>query len=186
MKRWVNASILALIPCSIFALFLPFANAEDQLQGGTIDISVPAVFTKGTDNKWRCYCNITIRNISEQNITLMWVGFNLVNITFVDETSEDLTALKGYNFTMDPSLLLKPGDKFSIDSTITDYGFEKEPTTIWIILSSSYLEFKTPLTVIIPIVPEFTSFLVLILLMIATSLETIAYARWLRRGNYLT
>lgn len=155
--------------CFVFLfLFQSKVHASDI----AIDASIPAVFRYDGDGKWRCYANITIQNISEENITLMWVSFNLINITFVDETSEDLSDLAGYNFT--DHLTLKPRDKFFLDAKITEFGFYKEPRIIWIRLGSSFLEATSPLIAVLPIVPEFPSFLILSLLMIATLLAVIA------------
>jgi hypothetical protein len=80
-----------------------------------IDVSTSAVFKRGEDTMWRCYANITIQNINSENITPIWVCINLVNITFVNETSQQLTKLAGYDFTCDPPLMLRPQDEFTLD-----------------------------------------------------------------------
>jgi len=161
----------SLIPCVLLCfvflfLLLPTVYAGDI----TIDVYIPAVFKYDEDGRWRCYANITIQNLSEENITLSWVCVSLINITFVDETSEELSDLAGYNFTV--NLKLKPGNKFILHMTATEFGFDKEPKIIWIRLESSYLEATKSVTMILPIIPEFSSILILLLFMMATLLAS--------------
>ena len=78
--------------------------------------SVTGSVREDEDDRWRCYANITITNNEEVNGTLSWVYVNALNITYVDETSEEL-GVSG-NYTM--NLLLQPGENLVLNWTITE------------------------------------------------------------------
>lgn len=150
-------------------LWLAFLFPSSRIVGDfTIDVSTDAVFKRDEDMMWRCYANITIQNIHSENITLIWVSINLINITFADETSQQLMKLAGYNFTYDPPLVLEPEGMFTLGMVATEFGFYEEPKLIWIRLSSSFFEAKSPLVIALPIVPEFQSTLILVMFIITT------------------
>ncbi len=157
----------------LLAFFFPNGLAADN----TVDISTLAVFKRDEDTLWRCYANITIQNNYSGNLTLMWTSVLFINVTFVDETFEQLTGVPGHNVTLNPPLVLKPKDKFVFSLVAIDSGFDKEPEIVWIYLFSSFFEASTPLGAVISLVPEFPSSLVLPLLMIATLVTVIVYRR---------
>ena len=157
----------------LLAFLFPSGLAADN----TIDISTSAVFTRDEDTLWRCYANITIQNNYDGSLTLMWVSILYINVTFVDETFEQLAGVPGHNVTLNPPLVLKTKDKFAFTLVATDSGFDKEPEIIWIYLASSFFEASNPLNAVISLVPEFPSSLVLPLFMITTLLTVIFYKR---------
>jgi hypothetical protein len=169
----MNKRLLFLAILLWLAFLFPSGLAADS----TVDISTLAVFKRDEDTMWRCYANITIQNNYSGNLTLMWTSVLYMNVTFVDETFEQLTGVAGHNITLDPPLVLKPKDKFVFGIVATDSGFVREPRIIWIYLSSSFFEAMSPLDAVLSLVPEFPSLLVLPLLMIATLLTIIVYRR---------
>ncbi len=157
----------------LLAFLFPSGFAADN----TVDISTSAFFTRDEDTLWRCYANITIQNNYNGNLTLMWVSILYINVTFVDETFEQLAGVPGHNVTLNPPLVLKPKDKFAFTLVATDSGLDKEPEMIWIYLISSFFEASNSLNTVISLVPEFPSSLVLPLLVITTLLAVLFYRR---------
>ena len=135
-------------------------------------VSVTGVFRQDEDSKWRCYANITITNSNEENVTLSWIYLNALNVTYVDETSEEL----GISGNSTVNQVLQPGENITASWTITEFGFYKEPKILWVTVKASILESETPIT-LTTVIPEFPSFLILPLFMIATLLAVIVYRR---------
>ena len=159
------------IICLAIVLILQFSIPRTTEADFTVDISTETEFKQ--NGRWRVYANLTIRNICEVNITIQWVSIDLVNITLVDESFEDLSDLRGFNFTMDPPLRLQPGYAITLPPiNATAFGFELKPKVMWVELRSSYLEAKVPLIVVLPLVPEYPSLWILTLFTI-TSLTVV-------------
>jgi len=169
VKKPVISGILL---CFIFLfLFLPRVNATDI----PIKTYSYGTFSLDADGKWRCNAVIRINNTSEGNITLMWAYFDVINITYIDETSERMD-FRISNFTFEDQIL-KPGGICEMDVWFTKAGFKKEPKIIWCQLASHYLEHEFSVISIFSIVPEFPSILILPLFMIATLLAVIVYRK---------
>jgi len=126
-----------------------------------VKLNINGVFKKDYDGKWRCYANVTIINNSYRNVTLRWVYLKAINITYIDETFEELDISE--NETI--NYVLQPRQGLFFSWTITEYGFTKEPKIVWILLQTPIFEAYETVTLTIAI-PEFPSISALLMLMI--------------------
>jgi hypothetical protein len=133
-----------------------------------VKVDVNGVFRKDGDGKWRCYANITIVNNSYRNVTLRWIYLKAINITYIDETFEELD-ISG-NQTL--NFVIQPEHEFSLSWSITEYGFTKEPKILWVLLQTPILEAYGTIT-LTTVIPEFPSMLILLLFMIAALAATV-------------
>jgi hypothetical protein len=173
------------ILCAGFIDYLPILSnphPNTPILLEDIEGAINGSFKKDDDGKWRCYANLTIRNHSHKNVTIYWVYLNAINITYVDETFEELN-IPGNETT---NFVIQPEQEFSMNWTLTAYGFTKEPKTLWVLFKTPILEAYETIT-LTAIIPQFPSFLVLPLFMIATLLvvacmqQKIQYSERLKR-----
>jgi len=141
-----------------------------------VNIDINGIFRKDDDGKWRCYANITIQNNCYRNITIWWVYLNAINITYVDETCEELN-ISG-NETL--NRVLQPQQGFSLTLTITESGFTKEPRILWILFKTSIAEAYGTIT-LTEAIPEFQSAIFLLLAMTTFSIAYILTKKKLKQ-----
>jgi hypothetical protein len=152
------------ITCAGFIEYLPILTEPHPctpILFEDINVNVNGFFRKDYDGKWRCYANVTIENNSYKNVTLYWVYLKAINITYIDETFEELD-ISG-NETI--NYVLQPQQGLFFSWTITEYGFTKEPKIVWILLQTPIFEAYETVTLTIAI-PEFPSISALLMLMI--------------------
>jgi len=163
------------IGINAFIEYLPILtepHPETPILLEEVAVDIDGAFRKGQDGRWRCHTNITIINNSHKGITILWAYLNAINITYVDQETQKLDI--SANETLDR--LVQPEQSFSMSWNITVLGFTKEPKILW-------LHFETPIleaygtVALTESIPEFPSFLILPLFMIATLLAVIAYRR---------
>jgi len=135
-------------------------------------VSITGSIRHDGDSKWRCYSNITVTNQGEENTTVRWIYLNALNVTYIDETSEDLGIMGNQTVNQ----ILQPNKTLNFLWMITTIGFLKEPKLIWVTFKVSILETIDPMTWTIAI-PEFSIFHVTPLFMITTLLVAIVYKR---------
>jgi len=133
---------------------------------------IDGIFRKDDDDKWRCYVNTTIRNRCHKNVTILWIYLHAINITYVDETFEELNILG--NETING--VIQPEQELSKSWKLTAFGFSKEPKFLWVLFKAPILEAYGAITQT-TVIPEFPSFLILPLFMIATLLAVTVYRR---------
>jgi hypothetical protein len=163
------------IMCPSFIEYLPILtepHPETPIMLEDVNVGINGVFRRDGDGKWRCYANITIRNNSYRNVTISWIFLNAINITYIDETFEELN-ISG-NETL--NYVIQPEQELSVNWTITTFGFTKEPKILWVLFKTSISEAYGTIT-LTTVIPEFPSFLITPLFMIATLLAVIVYRR---------
>lgn len=132
------------------------------------------IFFLDDDGKWRCNATITLTNVSEDNITIVWFYFDAINVTFIDGTHAELLDIPT-NETV--NLKLEPGKALEIHVTdLPLVGFDKRPEVIYGYIELALLEAELLLGYTVTI-PEFTSFLILPLFIIVTLLTVIIHRR---------
>jgi hypothetical protein len=146
---------------------LPEPHQETPIMLEDVNVGINGIFREDSDDKWRCYTNVTIRNNSYRNVTIPWFYVNAINITYIDETFEAL-GISG-NETL--NFVLQPQQEFSLTWTITEFGFTKEPRILWILFKTPIIEAYGTITLIEPI-PEFPSTMILPLLTLTTLIAT--------------
>ena len=163
------------ITCAGYIDYLPILSEPHpatpiMLEDVRVDIN--GIFRKDDDGKWRCNVNITIRNESPRNVTIPWIYLNTINITYVDETFEEL-GISG-NETM--NYVIQAEQELSVGWSTTAYGFTKEPKNLWVLFKTPISEAYGTITLTL-VIPEFPLMLILPLFMIATLLTVIIYRR---------
>jgi len=156
------------IRCAGFIEYLPILtepHPETPIMLEEVNVGINGVFRRDGDGKWRCYANITIRNNSYRNVTISWIFLNAINITYTDETFEELN-ISG-NETLNH--VIQPEQELSLEWTITEYGFTKEPKILWVLFKTPISEAYGTIT-LTTVIPEFPSAMVLTLFIILTSL----------------
>lgn len=106
-----------------------------------LNIDVQAEGTFRLTDRWRCYGNVSVENKANVGITTKRILFNALNVTYVDGTAEILGISGEYNV----STTIDSGEKRQMEFTSTEYGFDKEPKTLWIALNVSIAELKEPI-----------------------------------------
>ncbi len=163
------------IRCAGFIEYLPILtkpHPSTPILLEDVNVDINGIFRYDDDGKWRCYANITIKNNSYRNITIRWIYLNAINITYIDGDFEELD-ISG-NVTLNH--VIQPEQEFSVMYTITEFGFTKEPKILWVLFKTPILEaYRT--IILTTVIPEFPSFLILPLFLIATLLAIIVYRR---------
>ena len=123
---------IAVVLAAFVIVYQPKTNKHD------FPISIMGAFEHDEDGKWRCYANVTITNDLSENMTLKWVYGRTLNITYVDDSIESwhLESNETYNSP------LISGAQFSYDLRLTEYGFDKEPKTLWVEVQISVIDFE--------------------------------------------
>jgi hypothetical protein len=163
------------IECGSFIEYLPILtepHPDAPIMLEDLKVGVNGVFRKDHDGKWRCYTNITIRNNSYRNVTISWIYLEAINITYTDETSEELN-ISG-NETLNH--VIQPEQEFSIEWTVTTFGFTKEPKILWVLFKTPVQEAYGTIT-LTTVIPEFPSATIMSLFMFATLITTILLKR---------
>lgn len=163
------------IRCAGFIEYLPILtepHPETPIMLEDVNVGINGVFRRDGDDKWRCYANITIRNNSYRNVTISWIYLNAINITYTDETFEELN-ISG-NETL--NYVIQPEQELSANWTITTFGFTKEPKILWVLFKTSISEAYGTIT-LTTVIPEFPSFLITPLFMVSTLLAVTVYRR---------
>ena len=159
------------IRCPSLIEYLPILtepHSETPIMLEDVNVGINGVFRRDGDGKWRCYANITIRNNSYRNVTISWIYLNAINITYTDETFEELN-ISG-NETL--NYVIQPEQELSANWTITTFGFTKEPKILWVL-------FKTPVSEaygtisLTTLIPEFPYGLMPLALMILSALAVV-------------
>jgi hypothetical protein len=151
--------------------YVSFDNFRVQ---GTHDfpVLVTGYFRLDIDSKWRCYGNATITNDYEENITIRWIHINAINVTYIDDTHEEIGVSE--NRTINQILL--PGNSLTTSWILTAYGFDKEPKIMCVEFKSSVAEFQNQI-MSVAMIPEFPLFLILPLFIMVTLLSVLIYRR---------
>jgi len=163
------------ITCADFIEYLPILtepHPDTPILLEDINVDINGIFRYDDDGKWRCYANITIKNNSYRNVTIRWVYLNAINITYTDETFEELNIPR--NETL--NYVIQPEQELSVNWNITAFGFTKEPKILWVLFKTPISEAYGTIT-LTTVILEFPSFLILPLFMIATLLAVIVYRR---------
>lgn len=129
-------------------------------------------FKRDDDNKWRCYGNTKLTNANEDNVTLSWMCLSAINLTYVDNTFQELD-ISG-NITL--NRVLQSDEEPTFHWNLTEFGFDKEPKLLWVMQEFCFSDFEDYIT-LVSAIPEFLPLLILPLFMIATLLAVIAYRR---------
>jgi len=147
-----------------------FSSWNSMSNGVVVTISGFLRFDE--DDKWRYYATMNITNNGDVSVTISQVRTIILNVTYVDEAFENWNV--SGNITVNQ--VLYPESSLPLGWKITEFGFLKEPKIIWVTLEIFLLGLEDPLTSTFAI-PEFLSFLILPLFMIATLLAVIIYKR---------
>jgi len=167
------------IRCAGFIEYLPILSEPHPatpIMLEDVKVGIDGFFRKDDDGKWRCYANITIKNKSYRNVTIQWVYLNAINITYIDETFEDLN-IQG-NETL--NFVIQPEQELSANWTITTFGFTKEPKILWLLFKTPISEAYGTIT-LTTVIPEFPVITLLPLFIIMTTLVAIFWSKKLRR-----
>lgn len=163
------------IRCAGFIEYLPILtepHPDTPILLEDVNVNINGIFRYDDDGKWRCYATITIKNNSYRNVTIRWIYLNAINITYIDDDFEELN-ISG-NETL--NYVIQPKQEYSAMYTITEFGFTKEPKIPWVLFKTPILEAYGTIT-LTTVIPEFPSFLILLLFLIATLLAVIVYRR---------
>jgi len=170
------------ILCENFIEYLPILtepHPDTPILLEDLKVNINGSFKEDNDGKWRCYTNITIKNNSYRNVTISWVYLNAINITYIDETFEELN-ISG-NETL--NYVIQPEQEFSVRWTITTFGFAKEPKILWVLFKTPISEAYATIT-LTTVIPEFSIITLLALFIIMSMLVAIFWKEKLRRyGN---
>jgi len=169
------------ILCAGFIDYLPILSEPHPatpiiLEDVNVDIN--GVFRKDDDDKWRCNVNTTIRNDSPRNVTISWVYLNIINITYVDETFEEL----GISGNETINYLIQPEQEVLIGLNVTEWGFTKEPKTLWVLFKTPILEAYETIT-LITVIPEFPTWPSMLLTLIVITATIVLYKRRLLKAR---
>jgi len=113
---------------------------------------ISVVSQKDEEGKWRYDVNTTIMNNNQENIAVSWVYLNALNVTYVDETSEDL----GISANHTVNEMLQPEETLTENWDILKVGFDKEPKFFWIAFKAFFMELKDSVTLYTVIPPDTT------------------------------
>ncbi|MGB9693757.1 MAG: hypothetical protein ACPLYF_02830 [Fervidobacterium sp.] len=163
------------IRCAGFIEYLPILtepHPDTPILLEDVKVNINGVFRKDDDGKWRCYANITIINNSYRNVTLRWIYLKAINITYIDETFEELD-ISG-NETL--NYVIQPEQELSLSWTVTEYGFTKEPKILWVLLQTPILEAYGTIT-LTTVITEFPSISALLMLILSTLVIILAKRR---------
>jgi hypothetical protein len=141
-----------------------------------IPFIVTGSFVHEQDGMWRAHVNFTVTNDYEGNITIDWVQITATNITYVDDTFESMSIPR--NTTIGQTYHY--GENCTVGWIVSDYGFSKEPKILEVAVDFSVQGYDHQGTSYFgsqfDIVPEYQSFLVVLLIMFST-LIAVAFHR---------
>jgi len=152
------------IRCAGFIEYLPILtepHPDTPILLEDINVDINGIFRHDDDGKWRCYTNMTIKNNSYRNVTLSWIYLKATNITYTDETFEELN-ISG-NETL--NYVIEPEHELSLSWTMPEFGFTKEPKILWVLFKTPISEAYETIT-LTAVIPEFPPFLILPILMV--------------------
>lgn len=166
MKSWLLCFLASLLAFSFMFATVTAAELQTTIcyeeDKYAVGLSSSGVFKEEPDGKWKCCANTTIYNLSEENITVMWIHFKAINITFIDESFEELN-IPPKNDTYDE--ILRPMKNFVMHWNIT--GFNKKPKIICVRVTMCLSEVEEPF-ISIEFIAEFPSALILPLFIVVS------------------
>ena len=133
--------------------------------------TIAASFEQDQGGRWRAFVNVTVTNDYTSNVTLNWIQMTTVNVTYIDDSFENLGISGGGNLTLGNRLA--PGDLIVGSWGVPGLqGFSKEPKNLGVVVELSVQGFENRVTPFL-IVPEFPSFLPVLLIMVVTLMTMI-------------
>jgi hypothetical protein len=138
--------------------------------------SVSGMFKLDNDSKWRCYTNTTIINDYTQDVTIGWIFANATNVTYVDDTFEEL----GITGNETVNQVIPSGAQHTWQWTLTAIGFDKEPKNLSLEFKASVLGFENQISSA-SVIPEFASLTMVTVFMMVTLLAVIIVRKGLER-----
>jgi hypothetical protein len=146
--------------------FLFVSNSQLVIaQAHVFPVTVTSSFVLDQDSMWRAHTNVTVTNDYQGNITIDWIQITLINVTYVDGTSENNLSISG-NITV--GQLFNYGQNCTVTSNLTAAGFSKEPKNMGLTVELSVQGFENQVTSVL-IVPEYSSFLASLLVMLSVT-----------------
>jgi len=162
-------SIRGLSVLIVLSVFLCFYSVSLVYCYSYIEMS--GIFRYDFDGRWRCGLDLTIVNDNPEPLLICWIYLNVTDVTFIDDTYEEPNSPINDTYAFG----IFPYSSRTISYNLTEAGFDKEPKELHVdcqVLTDRGLLWGSQ-----NIIPEFPSFLILPLFMIATLLAVIVFRR---------